>query len=213
VNAKGLAKIGGVFNVTRDLVLHTERGSITGHLQVDQLDIGSFEIPRVRLTSGRGCALEFYLCSLLTLTYISLNSDILIKSKLISSTSSRGGIFDIRAQSSLGDVSLELDVPIDSHVNAEVSTTVGSAHVSLPPAYVGSFQLNAFLPFRKLQDGRLELGDEYPKDPTGAGRDRVLWVDYEGLFRYDGAVVWFRGGQGNGMVKATSRFGFVSLAF
>ncbi|KDR75472.1 hypothetical protein GALMADRAFT_483435 [Galerina marginata CBS 339.88] len=111
------------------------------------------------------------------------------------SSTSGGGSFGVTTTTSNGQLQVSFPAaPVDSKLQLVASTTNSPAHVSLPPAYEGSFSLSSS-PFSAPSLNQLN-----PPDPSGRGRQRTVQHYQVGGGQLNGNVSW-GGDRGQGTVS------------
>ncbi|KIJ59790.1 hypothetical protein HYDPIDRAFT_118152 [Hydnomerulius pinastri MD-312] len=97
--------------------------------------------------------------------------------------SGTGGLFDVKAHSSNGRVSLEYeDSPLDARLTSRVTTSNSQASVKMHPAFEGSFEVTSSNIGPALIQNRVS-------DPSGKGRERFVKQNRSGN-RISGSVYW-----------------------
>ncbi|KAG6332226.1 hypothetical protein ID866_6865 [Astraeus odoratus] len=99
------------------------------------------------------------------------------------SASNVGGKFNVEALNVNGGIDLAFtESPVDAFLKCIAKSTIGKVHVSLAPAYEGTFTGIAIL-------GSVSLMQQDIEDPTGQGRHRQVVQSKAGK-RVDGSVFW-----------------------
>lgn len=129
--------------------------------------------------------------------------------EILDTTTTTGGVFSISAVNNRGSIDINFgETPLNHTLHFDAATSFDDVKVAIPPTFEGNWMMKALHPFREIVDN---IGSY--KDPTGDGRDRVLWVDRETLFEQEGAVVWGRRMDKvrKGWVLLRSKFGRATL--
>ncbi|KAJ2917684.1 hypothetical protein MD484_g2719, partial [Candolleomyces efflorescens] len=131
------------------------------------------------------------------------------KARLSDTINTNEGIFSISTFNKRGSIDIDFgEAPLNHTLYLDAHTSFSNVKVALPTTYEGKWAMKALHPFREIVDTRRSY-----KDPTGDERNRILWVDREGLFKQEGAVSWGRRVEKTpeGEVQLKSKFGRATL--